>query len=119
LAGHDTINVRMPLDNQTPQIPEQPQQPPLPPAQSGSDDDWLKHVVPINVSGLAIAAGYLGLFSLLLLPAPFALLFGIFGLRDIGAHPGKRGKGRAVTGIIFGGLFTALGAVVIVRAVFS
>ena len=41
--------------------------------------------------------------------------FGILGLREIKAHPEKRGKGRAITGIVLGSLVT-LGFVLIVLA---
>ena len=56
-------------------------------------------------SGFAIAAGYLGIFGLFLAPlALLAIIFGVLGLRDLKAHPAKRGKGRAITGIVLGSL---------------
>ncbi len=78
-----------------------------------TDDDYLKWVVPINRSGLAIAAGYVGLFAILILPAPVALLLGLLALRDIKKNPKKLGKGRAWFGIITG----AFGTLIIVYAV--
>ncbi len=66
----------------------------------------LRMVIPIGRSGYAIAAGYLALFSVLFIPAPFALLFGILALRDIKTNPEKIGKGRAYFGVIMGGLFS-------------
>jgi hypothetical protein len=57
-------------------------------------------------SGFAIAAGYLGLFSFFMVTAPLAIIFGVLGLRDIKAHPEKRGVGRAITGIVLGSLCT-------------
>lgn len=57
-------------------------------------------------SGLAIAAGYLGIFSLFLLPGPIALTLGIFALRDLKQNPHKRGVGRAYTGIVMGAFAT-------------
>lgn len=59
-----------------------------------------------RLQGHAIAAGYLGLFSVLGIFAPFALLFGILGVRDIKANKNKHGMGRAVFGIIMGSIFS-------------
>jgi hypothetical protein len=68
-------------------------------------------------SGLAIAAGYMGLFSLVFAPlAPLGIIFGILALRDLQAHPEKRGKGRALTGIIIGSLITLVFAAILVVA---
>lgn len=77
--------------------------PPLPDPDAG-----LKWVLPVGRSAFAIAAGYLALFSVLLLPAPLALLFGVLALADIAKHPGKSGKGRAWFGIVAGVFFTLL-----------
>lgn len=84
--------------------PLPPRLPPPPPARTNATS-WL---APTNRSGWAIAAGYLGLFAVLMLPAPFALAAGILGLREIGRTPGLGGKGRAIFGIAMGGLFSAL-----------
>ncbi|MBP7089188.1 MAG: DUF4190 domain-containing protein [Candidatus Omnitrophica bacterium] len=65
-------------------------------------------ILPVGRSGYAIAAGYLALFSVLLIPAPLALLFGILAVRDIKKNPKKHGMGRAIFGIVMGGVFTAL-----------
>jgi len=73
---------------------------------TGTNDAELRHLVPVGRSGLAIAAGYLALFSVLFIPAPFALIFGILALNDIKKHPDKMGKGRAWFGIIMGGIFS-------------
>ena len=71
------------------------------------DDPALRMLLPVGRSGLAIAAGYMGLFALVLVPAPFAILLGILALRDIKNNPKKMGKGRAIFGIIMGILGTA------------
>ena len=71
-------------------------------------DPSLKYLLPIGRSGWAIAAGYLGLVSVLLIFAPFALGTGIYALRDIREHPGRLGVGRAWFGIVMGTIFTAL-----------
>jgi hypothetical protein len=70
----------------------------------------LNLLLPIGPqSGLAIAAGYLGLFSLVFgVTAPLGIIFGVLALRDLRAHPEKRGKGRALTGIIIGSLITVV-----------
>jgi hypothetical protein len=71
-------------------------------------DPLMRMVMPVGRSGLAIAAGYLGLFSLIFFPAPFALLTGILAIRDLRRHPEKHGWGRAIFGVVMGGLFTLL-----------
>jgi len=70
------------------------------------DDPVARMLLPVGRSGLAIVAGYLGLFSLLLLPAPLALITGILAVIDIRRHPEKHGMGRAIFGITFGALGT-------------
>jgi hypothetical protein len=62
---------------------------------------------PIGRSGWAIASGYLGLFSLLVIPGPFAVLTGIVGILDIKMHPERHGMGRCIFGIVMGALATA------------
>lgn len=75
-----------------------------PPVTDIADDPAMRLLLPVGQSGLAIAAGYVGLFSLLLVPAPFAILLGILALRDIKKNPKKHGKGRAIFAIIMGSL---------------
>lgn len=91
--------------------PLPPQQGP-PPAQHLGDDAGIRLLLPVGRSGWAIAAGYLGLFSLIVLPAPISLLVSIIAIRDIrkskgSAHP-KHGMGRAIFGLIMGILGTTL-----------
>ncbi len=54
----------------------------------------------------AIVAGYFGLISVLFVPAPFALIFGIIAVVDIKMNPKKHGLGRAIFAIVMGGLFS-------------
>jgi hypothetical protein len=70
------------------------------------DDPMMRMLLPVGRSGWAIAAGYLGLLSLLGIFAPFALITGILALRDIRQHPEKHGLGRAWFGITMGALFS-------------
>jgi len=72
------------------------------------DSAAVRMLLPVGRSGLAIAAGYAGLFALLILPAPLALLLGLLAVRDLRRNPKKHGMGRAVFGIVTGALGTAL-----------
>ncbi len=65
-------------------------------------------LIPVNVSAWAIAAGYLGLFALVILPAPLALVVGFVALRDLAKRPYKRGRGRAWFGVIVGAIGTTV-----------
>jgi uncharacterized RDD family membrane protein YckC len=95
--------------------PLPPRLPPPPPPGAGGAS-WL---APTNRSGWAIAAGYLGLFAVLMVPAPFALVAGVLALREIGEKPGLGGRGRAVFGIVMGGLFSALLVAVALAGLFG
>ena len=66
------------------------------------DDAGMRMLLPVGRSGWAIASGYLGLMSLICIPAPFALVTGILAVRDIHRNPKKHGMGRAIFGIIMG-----------------
>lgn len=72
------------------------------------NDRLVRASLPVGRSGWAIAAGYLGLFSLLVVPAPLTLLTGIAGIIDIKKNPHRHGMGRCVFGIVTGVLGTAL-----------
>lgn len=69
-------------------------------------DPAMRYLLPIGRSGWAIAAGYLGLFSVLVFPAPLALITGILAVLDIKKNPQKYGMGRAIFGIVMGVIFT-------------
>lgn len=71
-------------------------------------DAGMRMLLPVGRSGWAIAAGYLGLLSVLAVPGPFALLFGILAIREMKQHPERHGMGRAIFGIIMGVLGTCL-----------
>lgn len=74
------------------------------PIQKPSDvSKLMKFLAPVNGSTWAIAAGYLGLFTLFnYYLAPFAVFTGVMALIDIKKHPEKIGKGRAFFGIVVG-----------------
>jgi hypothetical protein len=74
----------------------------------------MRWLVPVGRSGWAIAAGYAGLFAVLIVTAPLALLLGIVAVLDI-RRKGRRGMGRAVFGIVMG----AIGSVVLGIVVIS
>jgi hypothetical protein len=80
----------------------------VPPPRPIGDDAGMRLLLPVGRSGWAIAAGYLGLISVLLLPAPLAVLCGILAIRDIKKHPDRHGMGRAIFGLVLGGLGTIL-----------
>ena len=73
-----------------------------------TDSAAMRMLLPVGRSGLAIAAGYAGLLSLLIVPAPIALVLGILAVIDIIGHPEKHGMGRAIFGIILGALGSAV-----------
>jgi hypothetical protein len=81
--------------------------PPIPSTRLG-DDGVMRLLLPVGRSGWAIAAGYLGLFSVLILPAPFALATGIVAVIRIRRDPHLHGMGRAIFGIVMGTLGTLL-----------
>src|SRR5476649_2367289 len=72
------------------------------------DNAGMRMLLPVGRSVWAIAAGYLGLVSVLCVPGPLALFAGIMAVREIRRDPTKHGMGRAIFGIIMGGFGTAL-----------
>ncbi|WP_428263915.1 hypothetical protein [Haliangium sp.] len=71
--------------------------------------------MPVGRSGWAIAAGYAGLFSLIILPAPLALLLSVVAAFHLKAHPELHGWGRVIFGLLMG----VVGTVVLVLAFFT
>ena len=78
---------------------------PKPPAQP-EDSVGMRMLIPVGRSGLAIAAGYLGLLSLVLIPAPIALIVSVIAFMDLRrsakTEKPKRGMGRVVFGFLMG-----------------
>ena len=75
-------------------------------------DSGVRWLLPVGRSGVAIAAGYAGLFSFIVLPAPIALVLGLLAARDLRRHPSKLGWGRTIFALVAG----LLGTVVLVAA---
>ena len=92
-----------------------------PPAQEQriGDDLGVRVLLPVGRSGWAIAAGYFGLFSLIVFPAPIALILSIIAIRDIkkskNTDKPKYGMGRAVFGLVMG----ILGTIIILIGLFN
>src|SRR4051812_19774033 len=82
---------------------------PQPPAMKPfiEDSAGMRLLIPIEVSPLALIAGYLGLFAAVLYPAPLALLVGAAAIVGLKRHPEKRGMGRAVFAVFMGTVGTA------------
>ncbi len=83
------------------------------------DDPAMRMLLPVGRSLLAIFAGYAGLFAVLFIPAPIALILGILAVIDLKKHPDKLGMGRAVFALIMGAVFSLLLALGILSAVFG
>ena len=81
----------------------------------GARDRSVEALIPVNRTGLSIAAGYAGLFAVLVVTAPIALVLGVLALRDLRDKPDVGGRGRAWFGLVAG----ALGTLVLVLAVLS
>ena len=92
--------------------------PRVPDHQKNANTDPLRFVMPLNPSIWAIIAGYLGLGSVLLVFAPFALVAGILGLREIKANPTKTGKGRAWFGLIMGAICSGIIVLIVILSIF-
>ena len=89
-----------------------------PPGRIG-DDPALRMILPVGRSALAIVAGYLGLFSVLFVFAPFAVITGALAIRDIRRNPEKHGMGRAIFGLVMGIIFTVALLIMLGAALFE
>jgi GYF domain 2/Domain of unknown function (DUF4190) len=68
----------------------------------------IRMLMPVGRSTWAMVAGYLGLFSLAIAPAPFAVFVSIMAIRDIRRHPDRHGMGRAIFGLVMGSIMIML-----------
>ena len=98
----NTETSQTPVTQQPVNVVSQPQQTvaPVPERNRG-----LEMVIPINRSGLSIAAGYVALFNIpFVIMAPIGIVLGVLGLHDIKEHPGRAGSGRCWFAIVYGSL---------------
>jgi hypothetical protein len=72
----------------------------------GEPDAGMRMLLPVGRSLWAIAAGYLGLFSLTICMAPVALIVSLIAICDLKRNPHLHGMGRAVFGLVMGILGT-------------
>jgi len=70
--------------------------------QPTDSDPAVRLLIPVGRSPWAIASGYLGLVSVLLIFAPFAIITGCIAIYDIRKHPTRHGMVRAIFGILMG-----------------
>ncbi len=109
--------------------PDQGQRPPLSadplqyrPTPQPEEGDATGGIIPYK-NGPALAAYYLGIFSLLpcigLALAIPAFILGIIGLKKKKENPAVRGSAHAWIGIIMGGIFTLVWGAVIVLMFFG
>ena len=82
-------------------VPASYAQPYAPPKSLG-EDAGVRMLLPVGRSIWAIAAGYLGLFSVLGCFAPISIVVSLIAIRDIKTHPDRHGMGRAVFGLVMG-----------------
>ena len=80
-------------------------------------DDLERFLTPAGRPASAIAAGYLGLFSLLPFFGLFAILVGLIALRTLKRNPHLLGRGRAWFGLVMGVITTLLYAIPIVMII--
>jgi hypothetical protein len=87
-----------------------------PPGTDSEDTLAMRMLLPVGRSPWAIAAGYAGLFSVLLCPAPIAVVLSLIAISHVRGHPDRHGMGRAVFGLVMGILGTLVLIVCLVGA---
>ena len=80
-------------------------------------DRALEMVLPVNRLPLAVVAGYLGIFSLLVFPGPIAVFVSVVALRQLNTKPDVGGRGRAWFGLIAGAIASVVLLVIVVKAI--
>jgi hypothetical protein len=98
-----------------------PMQPPAfgygsPPQQR---DRGLEMLLPVNRLPLAIVAGYLGIFSLLVFPGPIAVFVSVIALRQLKTKPDVGGNGRALFGLIAGAVASVVLVIIVLNSLAS
>ena len=77
----------------------------------------IRMLIPVGRSAWAIAAGYLGLFCLCILPAPVAVIISVVAINELRRDKSKHGMGRAVFGLVAGILGCIGGLVILISLV--
>lgn len=80
----------------------------------GETDPVQRMILPVGRPASAIAAGYLGLFSVLPFFGVAAVIVSLFALRTLKRRPHLSGRGRAIFGLLMGSIFTLLYAIPLV-----
>jgi hypothetical protein len=76
-------------------------------------------LMPVDRPASAIAAGYLGLVSVLPFFGIAAIVTSIVALRTLKRHPEFSGRGRAIFGLVMGSLMTILYAIPVGMAIYA
>jgi heme A synthase len=79
-----------------------------PQVQATEVDPAMRFVLPVGRSALSIAAGYLGLCSLIACIAPVAVVVSIMAIRELKRNPELLGWGRAIFGLVMGSIGTII-----------
>lgn len=87
---------------------------PRPTAHTGAESAGMRMLLPVGRSGWAIAAGYLGLISVLGFPGPLAIICSVIAFRDLRKNKELHGMGRAIFGLIAGVCGTILLVLVLI-----
>jgi len=89
------------------ELSEQIAEPASPPAPPQHQTTGRSVHLPVDRSGMAVAAGYLGLLSILPFFGLLSVLISIMAILDIKKDPSRYGMGRAVFGLLMGIACTA------------
>ena len=82
-------------------------------------DRALEMVLPVNRLPLAIVAGYLGIFSLLVFPGPIAVFVSVLAIRQLNSKPEIAGRGRAWFGLIAGAVASVVLVIIVLNSLTS
>ncbi len=82
-------------------------------------DPGMRMLLPVGRSVWAVLAGYAGLFAVLGVCAPFALILGIIALVDLKRHPEKYGRGRAIFAIVMGTIFSLIVVFIVIAIAYE
>jgi len=77
-----------------------------PPPTRIEDEPGIRWILPVGTSFWAIAAGYLGLGSIICFPAPLAIICSLIAIWHLKKNPKLSGWGRAIFGLAMGSVVT-------------